>query len=110
MGKQAIGASIRSSRGNGFSAVIGAPQRLACEWARRADNHTGRIPTFAVGLDLRRLRGDERNPRLGAVRTITERTSELRSASAAASAARCPAVHVRQHHAHQPQCDAQESG
>jgi hypothetical protein len=51
MGKQAIGASIRSSRGNECSAVIGAPQRLACEWSRGTDNHTGRIRAFAAGLD-----------------------------------------------------------
>ena len=46
-------------------AVVVAPQRLACEGLAAADNHTGRIPTFAVARGLPRLRGDERDPRPG---------------------------------------------
>ena len=56
MGKLAIGAGIRSPRVDGCSAVIGAPQRLACEWSPRAGNHRGSIPTFTIALHLRRLR------------------------------------------------------
>ena len=55
---------------------MGARQRLVCEMSPGADNHRGRIPTFTVALDLRCLHGDERGPRLGAVRAIGEQTNK----------------------------------
>lgn len=63
MGKQAIGAGIRSPQVDGCSPVMAARQQLACEWSPRADNHTGSLPTFAVARDLRRLHSGEHGPR-----------------------------------------------
>ena len=74
--KLAIGTSIRSPRVDGCLAVMGARQRLVCEMSPGADNHRGRIPTLTVALDLRCLHGDERGPRLGAVRAIGEQTKK----------------------------------